>query len=186
MCWPIIIYGTKPSAGEIMKLFAVYVGGETEQSNIELHDLRFSIGDTIEDCYADLKSQWWGIPESLHLDAWGAVEFADGYHITLKSEPYNGPQKLFFVNLGGYDPAQFTELHSNIFVVAESDSKAKVQALKTIPDWQSHHRDYLYEIENLFDLNKVANDRGLHIHLEKTDAEAPFDFTAKYVPIGKE
>jgi hypothetical protein len=168
-----------------MKLFAVYVGGDTKGSNIELHDMRFCIAETIEDCHAELKEQWWGTPESLHLDCWGAVESADQYEVSLRLEPYTGEDKLFFVNLGGYDSKQFTELHKNIFVAAPNDSKAKVQALKTILDWESHHRDYLFEVEKMVCLNEMVRERGLHIHLTPTANPKPFEFTCKYLPIGK-
>ncbi len=62
-----------------MKLFMFYVGGNCGNSNVELHDVRFSVGETPQDCYADLRRQWWGDAKSLHLDCWGEVEQADGY-----------------------------------------------------------------------------------------------------------
>jgi hypothetical protein len=40
-----------------MKLFMVYVGGSMTGANTELHDVRFSIRETIEDCYDDLRRQ---------------------------------------------------------------------------------------------------------------------------------
>jgi hypothetical protein len=69
-----------------MKLFMVYVGGDCGNSNIELHDVRFSIGQTPEDCFEDLRRQWWG-EKSLHLDCWSAVEQADGYDLELSNTP---------------------------------------------------------------------------------------------------
>jgi hypothetical protein len=68
-----------------MKLFMFYVGGNCGNSNVELHDVRFAIGQTPEDCFEDLRRQWWGEPKSLHLDCWGAVEQADGYDIELST-----------------------------------------------------------------------------------------------------
>ena len=49
-----------------MKLFMFYIGGDCANSNIELHDVRFSIGETAEECRDDLRQQWWGEPKSLH------------------------------------------------------------------------------------------------------------------------
>ncbi len=167
-----------------MKLFAFYVGGKTHNSNIELHDMRFCIGDALEDCYDDLKRQWWGTPESLHLDCWGEVRSADGYDILLRPEAYEGEDRLFFVNLGGYQAGEFTELHKNIFVTAPSESKAKVKALKTILDWGQHHKDNMFEVENMVCLDSVAGEKGLHIHLEKTSSPTPFQFSCGYKPIG--
>lgn len=169
-----------------MKLFIVYVGGEVEQSNVELHDVRFCVGETIEDCYEDLKKQWWGTPESLHLDCWGSLEHANGYNIVLnKNTPEQNSCKLYFVNLGGYDSKEFTELHNNIFVVAESDSKAKVQALKTIQHWKSPHRDYQFDIEKTICINDAVETYGYHISLIKTDEVKDFEFTCRFTPIAK-
>ena len=36
--------------------------------------------------------------------------------------------KLFFVNLGGYDPDEFTELHKNVLLVAPDAKTAKAKA----------------------------------------------------------
>jgi hypothetical protein len=62
-----------------MKLFAFYVGGKTETSNTELHDMRFAVGEGMEDCYESLRGQWWGTPESLHIDCWSEITHSDGY-----------------------------------------------------------------------------------------------------------
>jgi uncharacterized protein DUF1543 len=40
------------------KLFMFYVGGNFRNSNIELHDVRFSFVSSAEDCHADLRRQW--------------------------------------------------------------------------------------------------------------------------------
>src|ERR1700753_3610294 len=113
-----------------MKLFMFYVGGNYGNSNVELHDVRFSIGETAEDCFDDLRRQWWGDPDSLHLDCWGEVTQADGFDVALtKQAPGASSDSLFFVNLGGYDPAEFSELHKNILLVAPDAKAAKAKAL---------------------------------------------------------
>jgi hypothetical protein len=66
-----------------LNLFSFYIGGKYRNSNIELHDIRFSVGEKAEDCYEDLRRQWWGDPESLHLDCWGRVNQADGFDVTV-------------------------------------------------------------------------------------------------------
>src|SRR6202012_2229156 len=112
-----------------MKLFMFYVGGDCGNSNVELHDVRFAIGQTPEDCFEDLRRQWWGDAKSLHLDCWGAVEQADGFDLELSTEPGDGGQgRLFFVNLGGYDPTLFSELHKNVLIVANDAKSAKGKA----------------------------------------------------------
>lgn len=169
----------------MFRLFVFYVGGSMPGSNVELHDVRFAVGEKIEDCYDSLRAQWWGTPESLHLDCWGALESADGHDISLRPEPYEAGNRLYFVNLGGYRAGEFSELHKNVFVVAPNESKAKVNALKTILDWESHHKDYQYEIEHIHALDEALAAAELYIHLTPTDNPKPFTFETGYNPIGK-
>ncbi len=165
-----------------MKLFAVYVGGDMEGANIELHDMRFAIAERIEDTYGQLRAQWWGKPDTLHIDCWTELTRADGYAITLRPQPSPDTQKLFYVNLGGYDPLIFTELHQNSFVVAESESKAKIRALKTVRHWQSFHKDEIYEAEKSF---CISDGLGMAwcIHLEKIEDPSPAPFVCGYKKI---
>lgn len=168
-----------------MNLFIIYIGGKTSGSLIELHDMRFVIANKIEDTYEELRQSWWGDPQSLHLDCWGILKSTDTHNIVLKDQPSSSSEKLYFVNLGGYDPGLFTELHKNVFVVAENAAEAKIKAKKQIADWASPHQDYSYDIENIFCISQAMADKNNHyIHLEPTSQPKPFDFIAKYVPIG--
>lgn len=168
-----------------MKLFMFYVGGNCGTSNVELHDVRFCVGETPEDCYADLRRQWWGDPQSLHLDSWGAVEQADGHDISIAqgAAPEAG-DKLFFVNLGGYDSREFGELHKNLLVVAADAQAAKAKALAQVNGWFQPHKDRIFEVEKAIDLSRVIGWEGYVLILTKAPAERPFEFTCNYVPIG--
>ncbi|HEX3983857.1 MAG TPA: DUF1543 domain-containing protein, partial [Acidisoma sp.] len=158
-----------------MQLFMVYVGGSVATANTELHDVRFAVGDTIEDCYDDLRAQWWGTPASLHLDAWGPVLQADGYDVSLRSEHSPaGDERLFFVNLGGYTPEQFGELHHNVLLVAPDAATAKEKALRLIEPWSEPHRDQLFEVEMTVDISAAMARRGLAVHLTKAATDTPF------------
>lgn len=169
-----------------MKLFAVIIGGEVEGCHVELHDTRFVVGERIEDCYAALRSQWWGTPESLHLDAWGPLEWADGYRLQLvpNDGADEGLQKLWFLNLGGYDPSRFEELHHNVFMVAPDWRSAKTRALAEVKGWISPHKDNALDVERAID---VAASLGADWRLRLAADATPkaFSFEARYVPIGK-
>lgn len=175
------------SGEQTMNLFVIYIGGKHEKSMIELHDMRFVVANTIEETYDTLRKSWWGKPDSLHLDAWGILNFADGYDIQLSDQPAESfSEKLYFVNLGGYDPKQFTELHENVFLVAQNESDAKQKAVQHVQHWQVPHRDNLYEVENVVLLNNfVAHDKKVYVHLKKSSVVKPFKFTCLYTPIGK-
>lgn len=163
-------------------LFMIMVGGHTPTSNLEVHDMRFATGQTIEDTYETLQSEWWGDPDTLHLDVWAKVTCIDGFDVTLRTEPYKGEEKLFFVNLGGYDPAQFDELHKNVLIVAKSEALAKNAARESVKHWSVPHKDTSFEIEKILPLTDIG---GLHVHLEKSTAPVPFSFEWGYTPISK-
>jgi hypothetical protein len=162
-----------------------YVGGNCGNSNVELHDVRFSIGDVPEDCYDDLRRQWWGDPNSLHLDSWGIVEQADGYDVTLTTAPQNDASpKLFFVNLGGYDPREFGELHKNVLIAAPDIKLAKQKALEQVNDWVQPHKDRIFEIEQAIDLTALTGHYGYALSLKPAANQKPFVFQCLYLPLG--
>ncbi|MDV3455785.1 DUF1543 domain-containing protein [Sphingomonas sp. HF-S4] len=165
-----------------MKLFAIYIGGEHPAAHIEVHDVRFLVAETIKDTYDRLRAEWWGTPGTLHIDCWAEISHADGYDVALRREPSNGAEKLWFVNLGGYDGRDFAEQHKNMFVVALSAKDAKTRALATIVDWKDAHRDDIYEAELAFALDSKVGD-GLHIHLSPAERTASPRFTCRYVPL---
>ena len=167
------------------KLFMFHVGGYYGNANIELHDVRFSIGAASEDCHDDLRAQWWGKPKSLHLDCWGAVEQVDGFDVSLTAaSPAPGTLKLFFLNLGGYRPDEFSETHENFLVAAPDVQTAKSHALARVTGWKMAHRDAGFEVEKAIDVATTARKRGLHIALAKAHRHKPFAFTCKFVRLG--
>lgn len=169
-----------------MKLFMFYVGGNCGNSNVELHDVRFSIGETPDECRDDLRKQWWGDPKSLHLDCWGEVEQADGYDVAITRDPPRagaGAEKLFFVNLGGYDPEEFSELHKNILLVASNAKAATAKALTRIGNWALPHKDKVFEVEKTVDVTAMMERYGCSLTLTKASREKPFRFECDYVPI---
>lgn len=162
------------------------LGGNFRNSNVELHDIRFSVGEKPEDCHADLRAQWWGDQAKLHVDCWGAVEQADGHDVALVTDaPETTPERLFFVNLGGYDPAEFTELHRNVLIVAKDANAAKTRALALVQDWARPHKDNLFEVDQTVDLSNALRQYGVHLRLTKASEEKPFKFTADYIRIDK-
>ena len=166
-----------------MKLFAIYIGGELEGANIELHDMRFVVAPSIVDTHDELRRQWWGIPKSLHIDCWAEISGVDGYEVSLRSEPFTGPEKLYYVNIGGYERGEFLEKHKNVFVVATSVTDAKRRAIQQAPDWEVPHRDEMYEAEQAFSLHDCGAPQRLHLHLLLNPQAKQLKFVCKYSPI---
>ncbi len=157
------------------------MGGAVKGAHLELHDMRFAAGEAIEDCYEQLKAQWWGEPTSLHLDAWGKLLWADGHKITLSKTPTPSAKKLWFVHLGGYENDKFTELHHNLFLVDEDERDAKKRALEQVKGWFSPHKDEQLSIEMIMPVEA----EGWHVTLTLDENEQPFNFDVGYIPIGK-
>jgi hypothetical protein len=166
-----------------MKLFAIYIGGELEGANIELHDMRFIVARSIADTYNELRRQWWGIPKSLHIDCWAEITNVDGYDVDLRPELFNGTEKLFYINLGGYQKGEFLEKHKNVFVVASSVTEAKLRAIKEVKSWSVPHRDEMYEAEQAFSLNDCAKKHRLYLHLTRNAQASQLTFVCGYTPI---
>ncbi len=96
----------------MVRLFLVVLGGRVDGCHIELHDVRFVAGATIDDTLPQLREQWFGRRRGLHIDSWLALDGVAGWRLQLRRQPYAGPERLWFVNGGGYDPAALAELHS--------------------------------------------------------------------------
>lgn len=166
-----------------MKLFAIYIGGEMAGANIELHDMRFVVAPSITETYDELRRQWWGIPKSLHIDCWAEIDQVDGYDVVLRPEPFAGPERLYYVNLGGYAEGEFLEKHKNVFVVADTLPQAKARALKLASGWREPHRDDMYEAEQAIALSESGASQRLHVHLVPATVRKDLAIICDYTPI---
>jgi hypothetical protein len=66
-----------------MKLFSVNLGGKAKNANIEVHDIVFVIGNTIQECFPKIKEKWFGDPESVHIDSYAELTQIEEYSIEL-------------------------------------------------------------------------------------------------------
>ena len=146
-----------------MQLFLVVLGGRIEGCHIELHDVRFVVGTSIEDTLPQLRQQWFGRRRGLHIDSWLAVRAVAGWRVELRSGPSAGPERLWFVNRGGYDPSQLAEQHAFGLVVATSAPAAKARARSLpVPGGVQPHTDDLHAIDDCLPISLLE---GCHVHL---------------------
>ncbi|MFC6197454.1 DUF1543 domain-containing protein [Ponticaulis profundi] len=159
------------------KLFAILVGGHHPRANIELHDMRFCIGETLEATYRQLRDTWWGTPASLHIDGYVELSALDGHRIDISDEPApaaNAP-KLFFVNVGYYDQAEFGEHHAYRFMIGRDKAEVWKRALRSVPNGESRHKDNFLDIDDIIEVTSDLFSHGkAHLKLVP-DASAPVD-----------
>ena len=159
-----------------LSLFIVVLGGRSIRSNIEIHDVRWVLGESIEDTFPELRKQWLGKRSGLHIDSYKCIKYIDGYEIVInksnKDKSHKAQTKdesLWFVNLGGYDPKKMYEKHEFKLVVAKRAIDAKKKAktnwvsnLKIKHNDDSSIIDNFNNIDNIYSINKI---KGWEINL---------------------
>jgi hypothetical protein len=152
------------------QLFLAVLGGRAPGCHIEQHDVRFVAGATIEAVLPELRRQWFGLREGLHLDAYLRIWAVDGWAVRLGREPpAPRPERLWFVNLGAYRPESLAELHHFGLVVAVSPAAAKAAAKR---QWLSgalqRHKDDLAAVDHCLAIEQLELLGGgrWHVHLE--------------------
>ncbi len=149
-----------------LSLFIVVLGGRSLKSNIEIHDVRWVIGESLEDTFPELRQQWLGKISGLHIDSYKSIKYVEGYEIVISKSNKNDLNclkkeelTLWFVNLGGYNPKKMYEEHEFNLIVAKTAIEAKKKAKK---NWEAnlknkHNDDYsaLNYLELVDDLHPI-------------------------------
>ena len=149
-------------------LFIVMLGGRHARANTEVHDVVLAVGETLEETYTQLKNAWFGEQKGLHIDAWAqinGVEF-EGKKYQLQftdAMPNQNNEKLFLINLGGYDANEFGELHRYVLVVAQNEIVAKHRGKSYFAkNWQKQHTDRVLDVDDCIAIDHV---HGRYIEL---------------------
>ncbi|RUO23953.1 DUF1543 domain-containing protein [Aliidiomarina minuta] len=154
-----------------MQLFMVYLGGTAPGANIELHDIRFVVGESMEDTYEQLRRQWFGTVKGLHLDSYLAVHHVDGYQVEVVEEPVEQEHKLWFVNFGGYYPGRIPEFHDFTLCVAKNVQEAKqLGRRRLLTDSVQPHKDDLLAVDDCLAVDLL---QGFHIKLTHDGKQQP-------------
>lgn len=167
------------------KLFAVFLGGRAEGCNIELHDVVFVVGESLEETYPQLIKKWFGAQKRLHIDSSVELKFIDGHEIILsKEKPIENNKKLYFINFGGYKPGYFGELHDINFYVTTSKNEVigKAKEDLCVGTSQQHCDDALL----LDDIMLIDHVDQYYIHLKKTSVLQKLNVESYYRKFNKE
>ena len=156
-------------------LFMVMLGGRHVRANTEVHDVVFAVGDSLEDTYTQLKKAWFGEQKGLHIDAWARVNGVESvgkkYQIQFSdAQPQVADQKLWLINLGGYDAREFGELHRYVLVVAPHAAEAKQRGKQYFDEkWQKQHTDRVLDVDDCIAIDCI---HGRYVRLVEADFDA--------------
>ncbi|SDZ81056.1 protein of unknown function [Arachidicoccus rhizosphaerae] len=147
------------------------IGCKPEGRHIEQHDIFFGIAADAEGLTRQMEAFW---PEGgkLHLDAWRRVTRVGDVAVTVeprtlspdKGGKANEPQaadlrQLYFINMGGYQPAVFEEYHYKLLTV-QKDKPGAIRAAKQSEFYKqaagSHIDDqYGVDIDDLYNVEDI-------------------------------
>lgn len=166
----------------MLKLFAVMLGGREDGCNIELHDVVFVVGESIETTYPRLIDKWFGNKKRLHVDSTIELHSVDGHEVLISKDKPACHKKIFFVNFGGYKPHHFGEIHETGFYVAASKSEVLARAKKDLCVAMSEpHCDDNLSVDDIISLDKVDH---CYIHLNETKNPSMLSIESYYRPLG--
>lgn len=116
-----------------MKLFYVILGATPPGRNIEQHDVFFGIAEKMADLVPAMKNFWPEAKGKIHIDCYREVRSVNGYTVEVveKNTEAAADVHLYFINLGGYTPGNFTELHEQHLMVGTSLSDVTKRVKQT-------------------------------------------------------
>ncbi|GAB3934310.1 DUF1543 domain-containing protein [Mucilaginibacter myungsuensis] len=129
------------------------LGSKAPGRHVEQHDYFFGIAADLKDMVPALKRFWRGTSANLHIDGWREVTSVDGYsvRVILKEDvPVLPPEKLFFVNLGGYQEGKLEEQHYVVLTVQADRGQAIQEAKRSV----------------FFKTNTIKGMKGANAHID--------------------
>jgi len=134
--------------------------------HIEQHDVFFGIAPSLSGLLPQINAFWPQTEVKVHIDAWREVTAVDGYQINIipkLSARSAQKQKLFFINLGGYQAGKFEEQHYIVLTVQETSAHASKQAKESlfykhnhIPGGTSHIDDkYGVDVDDIYAVEEI-------------------------------
>lgn len=154
---------------EQVKLYMLLLGAYPPGRHIEQHDIFFSIAPSVKALVPEIKAYWPDAGERVHIDAYREVQKVGAYRVQVVpkgTELSASGVKLFFVNLGGYLPDTFDELHYKMLIAAVSEADAIREAKETafykhtgFGTAHSHIDDkYGVDVDDIFQIEEILSD----------------------------
>ncbi|GGI27987.1 DUF1543 domain-containing protein [Pedobacter mendelii] len=164
----------------VPKLYMLLLGSKAPKRNVEQHDYFFGIATSLKELVPQIKAFWPEAGTSIHVDGWREVNHVEGYSVKIiprGKTSLPSVNKLFFINLGGYQSNILEEQHYVVLSVNSDRAHAVKEAKKTvffktntIKGANSHidekygiDVDDIYRIEDILD---VKQKEEYHIQIE--------------------
>ena len=172
-----------------MKLFYTILGATPKGRNTEQHDVFFGIAETLKDLIPDMKRFWPEAKGKIHIDGYQELKFVDGFELKIvEKNSFVSENHLFFINLGGYEPGKFEELHQQYMMVGKSMAEIirrvkKTEFYKTMgfKNAESHIDDkYGVDIDDIFKVTDILPEEmkeKYSIVVEKSNVENQENYT---------
>lgn len=119
-----------------LNLYMLLLGSKAPGRHIEQHDVFFGIAAQVSELVPLLKKFWPEAGNTLHADGWRIIRQVDSYAVKVVEKqvaPFTStPEKLFFINLGGYQPNKLEEQHYQVLTVQRDKAAAVRQSMQSL------------------------------------------------------
>ncbi|WAC41694.1 DUF1543 domain-containing protein [Pedobacter sp. SL55] len=177
------------------KLFMILLGCKPQGRHTEQHDIFFAIANEVKELVPAINAFWPEAKGKIHLDAYRIVNHVNGYRVEV-IERGNGAStnvnRLFFMNLGGYQSNVFEELHYKMLMIAEDKAVAIKNAKESefFKQYFSPHIDDKYgvDVDDVFDIEEVLPKEmktKYQLLFTPTDSFPEDKIVLGYMPVGK-
>ncbi|MDQ8006532.1 MAG: DUF1543 domain-containing protein [Pedobacter sp.] len=176
------------------KLFMILLGCKPKGRHTEQHDIFFAIANEVKELVPAINAFWPEANGKIHLDAYRIVNNVNGYKVDVveKNSKADAANRLFFMNLGGYQSNVFEELHYKMLMVATEKAEAikKAKESEFFMQYFSPHIDDKYgvDVDDVFEIEDVLQEEikaKYQLIFTPTDSLPEDEIVLGYMPIGK-
>jgi hypothetical protein len=141
-----------------LKLFMLLLGCKPPGRHTEQHDVFFGIAASLHELVPQIQA-FWPEPDKIHIDAWREVNVVEDFEVRIipretggnaLAEPAN---KLFFINLGGYQEYKFEEQHYILLTVKRDRASAFKEAKETLFFKHNHFEEANSHIDDKYGID---------------------------------
>lgn len=172
----------------------ILLGCKPKGRHTEQHDIFFAIAGEVKDLAPAIHAFWPEAKGKIHLDAYRIVSHVNGYQVAVveKNSQAGSANRLFFMNLGGYQNKVFDELHYKMLMVADEKSVAIKNAKESefFNQYFSPHIDDKYgvDVDDVFEIEEVLPEEmkaKYQLVFTPVDGLPEDDIVLGYMPVDK-